>query len=783
MKNAFILSFLIIASALTAMAQQTFSIRGKIVCAQSGSELAFASLHLEEMNGKADLNIVSDSKGNFHLPKVPAGKYTLKVSYVGYETRVLPEVVVQGNIKLGNTELKPLITDLQGVEVVSENKAIDYHPDKQVINISQQLLAKGGNAADALRDIPSIQVDAEGNVSLRGSRDFTLLLDGRPVMMQTAEVLNSIQAENIHQIEVITSPSAKYEAEGSTGIINIITKKEYLHGIDGLLNLSIANGEKYSAGLMLNHQGAKARTYGGISFSDKTKLNESWSERSEDSTTASLNAARKVKMLSAEISLGTDISLSEKTKLSAGLQGGRWEYLRDITSDFRRDGWEEWLKTRERYTNKNDYMQANLNLAHNFNTKDHRFEMDLYYQYLDNTAPDTYTEMRPLYYQYIDASAAKENYRSSIDYQRPINKRLMLECGLFHQQTASAYVYAFSTRSSSSEPWTDNSELSGDMEYEKQNTAAYTSLNFAHKDLEAKVGLRLENDVTKLSTQQDKLQNNNTELFPSLHLSKRIKEKQQLGLSYTKRINQPSEWQLSPLVYSSDRFLRKRGNPALLPENTAAFEVAYNYQESKYSINAQLFHRSIRNRIYGVIENLDETFTETFENLSKAQNSGAELMLSYNPNTWLRLNLGGSCYYAEWEGKLSDNFTLNDQSLVANGNFRSTFLIHPNTSLQFIVMYYAPARTPQTQSEAFYYFDFILRQYLLDKKLSLTLRTHNTFDTGLLKYTVTGEGFTSAERYRYEGPTAIFSLSYKLNNYKLRNTPRPEIDFDSGLDH
>jgi hypothetical protein len=204
----------------------------------------------------------------------------------------------------------------------------------------------------------------------------------------------------------------------------------------------------------------------------------------------------------------------------------------------------------------------------------------------------------------------------------------------------------------------------------------------------------------------------------------------------------------------------------------------------KIQVNTELYYRYSHDPIGSYSLELEGQYVETYDNLDKEINSGIELATTYKPMEWLQFRLTADVYRSKWEGDLLDGNSLEGSSLLWNGNFTSTLTVKKNTSLQFLAIYYAPGEIPQGNADAFYYFDFILKHAFFNKKLTLGLRTHNTFDTGLYHYTSTGDSYYSENWYRYEGPVFIFTLNYKLNNFKQKPSKEGvRIDFDSGLDH
>ncbi|MBN2663782.1 MAG: TonB-dependent receptor [Bacteroidales bacterium] len=762
---------------------QNYQIKGTVSSIENSVPIEYAIVVAIASNDSSLVFPTTTNKlGNFALKNIPGGKYNLKISFFGF-MKVDTAINVTSNIDNLLIELRVNITELSEVVVNHGINPVEFKIDKQVINICQQMNASGGTAADALQTIPSVQVDASGNVTLRGSSDFTVLIDGKPTMMEASDVLNQIQVETIQSIEVITNPSVKYKAEGNTGIINIITKKNYLQGTEALLNLSIANGDKYSGSLLINKKMKKLNIYAGFSYSDKTKINENKSNiyDANNELSQTFSGTRGIRMFSAQIKTGFDFQMNSHNKISMDFNVGNWIFDRIIKTEFVYLDDNYIVNADEYFSNNNKYISGNMNYNRLFDDKGQTLTFDFYCNLLENDSPNEYLE-NPYYLQKIENESDKEQYRWKLDYLKPFSENLKFESGFQYDFKKSVYNYLFSSKINESD-LSINQVINNKLDYNFHNVAVYVLMNKKIKNFNVQTGLRGEYVNQSLIGNNESLNYEKFNLFASVHISTIIKDIHNLTFSFSQRINRPNEWQLNQLVYSSDRFSLKQGNPNLLPEFTNAIELDYFVMSKKASLNTQLFFRQINNSISNFVIYKDEQFYETYENLDKMYNSGVELMVNYNFTKWMKISAGISSYYSCWNGNLSDDNILKNSSLITNGNFRSTFTITKTTTLQFMAIYYAPSKMPQGYIDNFYYFDFIAKQQFFDKKLSLTIRSHNTFDTGLMYYTITGNDYYTENWYKYEGPTFILSLSYKLNNFKQRKSENVEIDFDSGLDH
>ena len=783
MTKKLLLTGIIVLIASNLLAQ--YSVKGKILNKSDKGFIEFASVHLRQINGNYSADGISGRKGAFAFLNVPEGNYQIRYRYLGYK-ELADTVLITKNTVLNDVFMETAVIVLDETVIVKKRNEVDFKLDKQVVNVSRQIHAQGGTAADVLQTVPSVQVDAQGNVSLRGSTDFTLLIDGRPSVLKAEEVLNSMQAQNIRQIEVITNPSVKYQAEGSTGIINIITKKTNIKGTEGTVDASLANGNKYSANVLITKRSGKFQSYIGLGISDKTKINESWSERfsgTDYSFKENFNSIRSIRRYTHDIKIGTNWNINQMNRLSINAQAGKWQFDRGLNSSYLTND-TSLVESTEMYKNISDFISTNATFTHSFAEENHSLAIDLQFNLLDNSMPNEYSELSIPYFQEINTNAAKKNARFSFDYKLPLSKKVSMESGVLYSGNYSDYMYSFFSGTRIYEGLAVDPAYSSEMKFRDENSAAYAIVMTDFTIFQLQLGIRAEYNDRLIDIENEILHDDNYDFFPSIHLSRIIKEKHNFALSYSKRINRPNEWQLNPLVYASDRFLLKRGNPTLKDEIVHSLEMNYFFRAEKFNVNAILYAKKLFYGISSYTELIDRAFVETYDNLSKARNAGGDVMFGYNPLKWLRFNLSASMYYSDWEGVLSDNLHVEGSSVIGSGVFRSTFEFPTNSSLQFLALYYAPTNSPQGKTKSFYYFDFIFRQQLLKNKLSITLRTHNTFDTGMLYYDIVGNGFRSENRYHYEGPTFILSVNYLLNNFRKKiNTKGIDIDFDSGLDH
>lgn len=776
---------------------QKASVSGEVFCGKSGQPIEYATVAVADTNGKVINGTVTNAEGHYTIPGLSAGIYSMEVRFIGYEKQRVDRIAIRDKkavYEVGRTVLMPVSTTLGEVSVTGELKGIEHKVDRQVVNVAQQPNAAGSSLADLLQNIPSVRVDADGNVTLRGSANFTLLIDGRPSVLTGSESLKNIPAETVEKVEVITNPSARYDATGVSGILNVITRKKQQRGTDALVSASAANGDKYTGNLKVSHRNKIMTTYAEANYANKTQHTSSRSNRTITNGGVQINEAvsdtRKLQRIDAQGKAGADFSIAGKNSLSFYLHGGSWQFSREIDALFTATSQSTphllTIASQEDFLVKNNFIGGDLCYQQQIGKKkEHTLTVDLFDSYLENVSPDTYTEPELGGIQQINNESFRNNFRFKVDYILPIDDKHKLEAGLQADLQKSHYLYDYRVKSGDS-GWIQNDSLSGTMNYHRNLLSAYAVWSGNLLGIDYQLGIRAEQTLQEITytTGPGTVAYNAFDLFPTVHLSKAFGEAHQLSLSYSRRINRPTEWQLSPLLYASDRFYLRRGNQYLQPEYIDAIELGYHLQLKNFDLDAEGYARKSHNSINTVILEVQDLFYETYENLTYGFNTGVDLQIVWKPWRWLKFDFGSSLYYAWWEGTLSNGEMLKNQTPDFNCTFKPVFYITPTTDLTFQAIYYAPSRNVQGLTHSFYYFDFIFRQQFLKKRLILTIRTHNTFNTGLYHFTASGEGFTTESWYRYEGPVVIAALTWKINNLKPKASRHEvKMDFDSGLDH
>ena len=748
-------------------AQQTENgkITGKIVDAQTSETIPYASAVLTDRKTKATVRIVqTDLDGNFSIPNLANGVYTFKASYVGYQTMVRDSISITGALKsinLGTIKMKTGKGNvLNEVTVTAQKPTMQLGIDKKVFSVDQSVVSEGGSATDVLQNVPSVQTDMNGGVSLRGS-NARVLVDGKQSLIgggDVAQILASIPSSSIESIEVITNPSSKYDAEGQTGIINIVLKKNKKLGLNGNVALTAGNRDNYNASTNLAFQNKNINLYANYSYRYGNRPGEGYNNTvyqssprgigyvDQNNTSNELEKGHNVK-------LGVDYNFAPKStvSLSAGFNSRNSDEVENIsfneyTPAYAPVNLSNRINTRDRTGNNYD---LSLDFAQKFKKKGEELTFNASYATGDN---DTYQFFDTDKYYENGASISSifnrqrtirpsdnKNYNIQLDYTLPLGETSRIEAGYRSQFRVSNSrtladslinnVYEFSRT------------LSNDFNSDDYVHAIYVNYQNQIKNFGYQMGLRGEDAA--LETEMGSYDANQkisytpgkvayTRLYPSIFLTQKLKNEQQLQLSYSRRVNRPRGWDTNPFLDVSDPINHRMGNVNLMPEDVHAFEFSYSRFFKKFSLVSSLYYRQTNDVIQRIrIDDYDgqQGISLTIpQNLSRAKNSGVELIGKFDISKKWNLTSNFNLYHKKIEG-VAQYGTNDVDGLTYNANLTNNFTLPYNITLQLRADYRSNEVTAQGTFKAMYGFDAGAKMDLFNKKASLSFNMRNLFNT------------------------------------------------------
>lgn len=767
-------------------------IYGIVIDEVTGERLEFANV---AVYSKADSALVTggitNEKGRFEITGLGYGEYYLEAHFLGFRKKNIDNIVVNEDLPapdLGRISLTPSAVELGSVDVVADKAQVEFKLDKKVVNVSQVISAIGGTAVDVLENTPSVQVDIEGNVSVRGSSNFTVLIDGRPSVLSGSEALRQIPSSALESIEIITNPSAKYEPDGMAGIINLVTKKNSMNGLSGIVNASAGTGDKYRGDFTLNYRTEKFNFLLGADWRDETNYGSMSSSRetfSNDTTRyLFMDGARNFNRSGHNLKGGVEWFASDKTTLSLSAEMGKSvnnRYGSGETRSYTVPGTQEVFSVTDEESERiNDFYSFNFNFQHNFNSEGHKLEGMAFYSGEEGT--DTEEESEVLanaqfqrsntYLERVFSLETEEEkeFRLKLDYTYPFSETGRFEAGLLSRIDAETEGLTFEVFDQETNSWIINEDFTSITDFRRDIHALYSTYSNAFGNFEYMTGLRGELTLREIKNTNaaEPSELNRIDLFPTIHTSYKLGENNELMASYSRRINRPSGRDLDPNPNYYNRYTIRIGNPDLEPEYTDSYELGALRRFGRSYLSLDAFHRVTNNKIdrYQTLE--DDVFYLRTGNFDKDYATGLELTGNIQFTQWLLVNASTSVYNYRISGTLGED-AFDRSSTNWNGRMNTTLRFSENSRMQVNAFFRGPSVSAQGESKAMFFSNLSYRHEFFDKKLSATLSVRDPLGTAKFERESYGEDFNSWFQWKREPRVVMLTLSYRLNNFKSNN--------------
>ena len=786
MGNTRMIALLVLVLAGAAWAQSAAAVTGRVFDADQQSPVEYANVVLYSLPESTQVTgAVTDATGAFRLEGVKPGRYYVELSFIGFKDRVVKEVEVTAGAAcdLGRIVLEPKPIAVPGVEAVGQKPAISYEIDKKVVDVTKLPNASSGTAVDALRNVPSVKVDIDDNVTLRGSSNFKVLIDGKPTELDASEALKQIPSATIQNIEIITNPSAKYEPDGAAGIMNVVLKKQKGRGISALANANAGLKNRYGGDLLLGYKQGIANTYVGGNLNHYVFSGNSRYERRTFGGGETLSITTLGSYLGGPMIGGGRAGLelqegpSDKSSVSGRVRGFRTggdnstqvtEHYApgDSSRSFAENG--SW-----RWGGKTYF--ALVDHEHDFDTAGHKLTGRVS---LSGRAANSLGRNAELGSS-GDTTGGFRNeqggpWRSlniTLDYTRPKVAGGEFDAGYDgsmdntdghirqYWYSVAAHDYVFDSLASHA--------YSGSEDIH----ALYATWSGSWKKLGVQPGLRGEygNRVIAVPDMDSTYKMSRWDLFPTLHLSYSLPANQQVTASYSRRIDRPGPWDLTPFLVWDDAHSANEGNPRLTPQYTDSYEAGYELPFGGNSANANLYYRTTTDLFTWVTipYAADSTvLLQTSRNVGRDHSLGGEFSASLSPFQWLTINPDVDLYKYSVKGALlGQDFSRG--SFAWNGSLNLDFHVPFGTQLQVNANYYAPTVSAQGTDGGWFGTDVAVKQSLLNRGLSITLRVNNLFDVVSWKSVSEGPGFYTSRESHGELRVFTLALSYNLNSFRM----------------
>ena len=792
MKKLGIISLLLLCASY-GFAQQRYTISASIQDKNSGDFLPFATITLRNpANNKLIGGAVSDERGKAIIQS-SVSNVEIQVDYVGFETLIFTKVLSK-RTDLGSLQLTPKENQLTGIDLVGRRSDVEIRLDKRVYNVGQNLNAKGTNVSDVLENIPSLSLDLEGNLELRGSTNVRILIDGKPsglVGLNGITALADLPAESIERVEVITAPSARYQAEGSSGIVNIILAKNTLKGLNGVFNVSGGKFDSYGANASLNYKVGKFNFFTNSGYGDNTNLGGAYQENTymPVGTYDKFYERRSFdrRRVGSNVNLGVDINLAQKTKFT-------FSYVindrdgDDITSNQQNHTLLGEDKTRslrsEVEKDKDVSKQLSFSLTHKFDEVGHKLDVTIQ---TERIIEDEFSDLQTQTFlpsnslsllEENNTEERKKQFLAQLDYVWPIDKNTQFEAG--YRSTNEKQDTGFTVLNEiAGGTMVVDEGLTNFLDYEQTIHAVYSQFGKKWNGFSFLAGLSYEHtDWTVLQKTTPEEGNNIFDgLFPTLNIGVEFSETANLTFGYNRRLSRPGARGLNPFRSRASETSFFQGNPNLRPSYSDGFDLGFLKQFKKFSLNSSIyFTRTYEPRQRITVES-GEFVEVNGENTAVIKrfpvNFGSQDRLGFEANSAIRwstrwrTNISFNIFKSIDKGTY-ENLVLDNENESWSGNFRNNLKLPWEINTQVNVWYVGPQESAYGNRKGFGGVSLGLSKDILNDNATINLNFNDVFNNSVYRWNTFTESISTVAEYQRRKPYYKLTFTYRFRQEKDR---------------
>ncbi|MCF7560217.1 TonB-dependent receptor family protein [Sabulilitoribacter multivorans] len=719
----------------------SFNITGNVIEINSKMPIEYATITIIDTNSKNPITgTITDVNGVFSI-ETRASNFYIEVSFIGFITQTFKDFSVTNNkIDLGIISLSEDLQNLGEVLIRAEKSQTEFKLDKRVFNVGTDLSSTGASALEVLNNVPSVSVNIEGEVSLRGNQGVQILINGKPSVLTNADgnALGTITADMIERIEVITNPSAKYDAEGTSGIINIVIKKSEKKGLNGSASINVGEPSSNSFGLSINKRTEKFNLFSQLGFGIRSFPRESKSINSDLINNVSINSFGESEFDEkfSNILIGTDYHLNDYNVITLS---GTYAYeVEDQSSianfnsiDASNSITNRWIRD-EKTKATNPKLSYELQYKKDF--KRHE-DQDLLFSALGSSfRKDQSSDFLNTVIVGDDSDSQQEtrtdykleDYIFKLDYTHPFLEKYTLETGSQYAINIVSNDFAVSDLIDGN--WVNNLDLTNVFDLDQKVFALYATGAYEGDLWGVKFGLRMESTDLKtiLINTNETNGNNYTNLFPSVHTSYKLNDNFSLQAGYSRRINRPGLRSLNPFSNIRNNFSISRGNPNLLPEYTDSYELTSIQKIGKASLNFSLYYRYTTDVIERVSTFVENVSISQPENIGVSNTTGFEFNGKYNPTNWFSLNGDFNINYFSRKG-VFETTTFDFKGNNWSSRLTSKFKLPLEFDFELSGNYFSRFKTLQGETFENVFADFGVRKKILKGKVILNVSVRDVF--------------------------------------------------------
>tara|TARA_B100001996_G_scaffold28354_3_gene21689 strand:- start:3691 stop:6132 length:2442 start_codon:yes stop_codon:yes gene_type:complete len=768
-----------------------YIISGVISSLDNDELLEYATITLLNPQDKSVITGgISDNLGKFSIP-VKVGTYDVLIEFISFKNLTLDKVELNNNIDLGKIRLELDYEALGEVEIIAEETTVEVKLDKKIYTVGRDLSVRGGNAGDVLDNIPSVSVDLEGNILLRGNDAARILINGKPSSLVgiDSKFLQQLPSDAIEKVEVITSPSARYEAQGSGGIINIILRKSKKLGLNGSLSSSVGDPKRNALSSNLNYRNGKLNFFNSSGWNDNLSPgggynNSEYYNGDEPNTFFEEDRQRERSRSGYFLNNGIEWYLSDNTSIvgsffynKADSENVQNNFINQVDS-FGGDILNQTIQTENEISN--DFnREYNFNYETNFDDTGQKLTVDLQFDNSEDYENGDVLRDNELD-EVINTKEESNSYLIKADYVYPIGDNKQFEAGIRISEDDNITDYkVFENIDSEIVEDLDQSNI---FQYKEQINALYTQYGVKVEDKYSfLVGLRVENtikDINQLTT-QDYINKNETGLFPTFNFGLELDENETLTFGYNRRIRRPWSRFINPFPSKTSPLNIFRGNPDLNPTYSNNIDFGYLKRfESSFTINTSAYFQRSTDTYNFINQENGETVqlngveipvVERFPiNLSTNERFGFELNLSYRKGRKWNINSNFNLYTNKVVGSYED-LVFDNESLSWSFRLNNKLTLPGKIEWQTRMNYRGPEETAITKRDGNFSVDLAFSKELFNDNASLTFNVRDLLDQGGWKTETFNQTFYNDSEYRWRQRSYTLNFTYRFNQKKNQN--------------
>ena len=788
-----LLFFVLTSTSLLYSQNSEVIVTGTVTDSETNIPLEYATISVFNVNSEDAINgVITDSNGEFSI-ELSKGNYDFKVEFISFKIKYYRNITVNNPLSLGTIELSIDENILDEIEVIGEKTEIEIKLDKTVYNIGKDLTLKGSSVSDVLDNLPSIEVDIEGNVSLRGNESVRILINGKPsglVGISSNEALKQFPSESVEKVEVITSPSARYNAEGTAGIINIILRRSKLTGFNGSLSLNSGYPERYGVSANLNYRTKKLNFFNNIGYNTRTSEG-SFINETEYYTDQAINnflnenGVRGSERNSNYLNTGIEYFISDKTSVVGSYVFRKSDGFTNNTNNVNQNfnSISKFSERLEKESEIDDTNEFSINLTHDFNKEGHVLTMD--YQKEKSSENEngfiSNSQLKPILTKYLSEKVNTDEIQESelfkIDYVLPIKKDGQFELG-FRRSNQHQDIDYLAKNEDLNGNFINDLNLSNTLLYNEKVNAFYTQYGNKKNKFSFLLGLRYEESKTTVKQLANNTNNvkNYNDFFPTLNLSYQIKEDETITFGYNRRIRRARSYFINPFPSKSSATNIFQGNPNIDPTYSNGIDLGYLKRYEKLTLNGSIYYRKETGVFTFISENTGDfvlvneilvpVLRRTPINLASNKQIGLELNANFNQSKNWRLNGSLNFYESETLGEYM-GIVYDSKNLTWSGRLSNNLKLFSSVDWQTSFRYRAPQKTAVSERKASIYSNTAFSKDLLKDKVTLTFKVNDIFETGKWRIESFNENYRSYSESNWRGGRTLeLNLIYRFNQKK-----------------